>query len=146
MNFLCGANNSFLKSMSLASCDLGFPKNGLCWVWASGNSYQSNPFGRWRAPTESEWVEKPTWRELENHCHPDRFGGTKCDIAFAKKTGKICFCRAKGQCNGQNRHCDLMYVAPAEYEISEKGSKKLSGVFFVKIKSHLHIKFNSNAL
>ena len=132
--------------MSLASCDVGFPKSGLCWVWASGNSYQSNPFGKWRAPTEAEWVEKPTWRELENHCHPDRFGGTKCDIAFAKKTGKICFCRAKGQCNGQNRHCDLMYVAPAEYEISEKGSKKLSGVFFVKIKSHLHIKFNSNAL
>ena len=102
---------------------MGFLKNGLCWVWASGNSYQGKPFGKWRAPTESEWVGKPTWRDLESHCHSNRFGGTQCDIAHAKKTGNICFCRAKGQCKGQHPQCDLMYVAPAELEKLRTGSK-----------------------
>ena len=43
----------------LEFCDWGYPKNGLCWVWASQDSRKGNPFGEWRAPTEEEWKNRP---------------------------------------------------------------------------------------
>ena len=107
------------------SCDLGFHKNGLCWVWASGDSYRASPFGKWRAPTEKEWVDKPTWKELENHCHSKDFGGRQCDIAHAKKTGSVSFCRAKGPACG-SMFDDLMYVQP--FEVKQQKEEKRGNV------------------
>ena len=112
--------------MIVESCDLGFLKKGLCWVWASGDSYRASPFGKWRAPTEKEWVDKPTWKELENHCHSKDFGGHQCDIAHAKKAGSVCFCRAKGACGSLPPQCDLMYVQDLEIH---KEKKKHGGMF-----------------
>ena len=108
--------------MITESCDWGFLKKGICWVWASGDSNRGSPFGKWRAPTEIEWVDKPSWEELENHCHSKDFGGHQCDIAHAKKTGSLCFCRAKGACGSLRPECDLMYVQPLE--INEEKEKQ----------------------
>eukprot|EP00747_Dinoflagellata_sp_TGD_P147955 gnl/TRDRNA2_/TRDRNA2_176864_c4_seq16.p1 gnl/TRDRNA2_/TRDRNA2_176864_c4~~gnl/TRDRNA2_/TRDRNA2_176864_c4_seq16.p1 ORF type:complete len:362 (-),score=53.13 gnl/TRDRNA2_/TRDRNA2_176864_c4_seq16:160-1245(-) len=92
------------------TCTKGFFKAGVCWVWAASDSFSSKPTNRFRAPTEKEWKERPAWRQVADHCHTQEFGGGRCDIAHAKKHGDICFCRAKGDCDGQSKYCDLMYV------------------------------------
>ena len=101
----------FPSFIQLDFCDWGLPKNGLCWVWASQDSRRSNPFGEWRAPTKNEWVERPSWSDLVDHCHAEDFNGGQCNIAHAKKHGGIGFCRSTDDCDGPSES-DLMFVKP----------------------------------
>ena len=84
-------------------------------MWASQDSRRSNPFGEWRAPTKDEWIERPSWSDLVNHCHAQDFDGGRCDIAHAKKHG-IGFCRAKDDCKGPPES-DLMFLKPQSKKI-----------------------------
>ena len=104
----------FLYFINLDFCDWRLPKNGLCWVWASQDSRNSNPFGEWRAPTKDEWIERPSWSDLVDHCHAEDFNGGVCDVAHAQKHG-ISFCRANDDCDGPTES-DLMFVKPHSKE------------------------------
>ena len=103
----------FLLILDDAPCYWGLHKRGLCWVWASEGTLIGAPFGMWRSPTEEEWIDRPSWRELADHCHTETFGGGKCDFAFAEKHGDICFCRTKTSSCG-SQACDLMYVKSSD--------------------------------
>ena len=103
----------YLEALALeeSPCYWGLYKNGLCWIWASGdNKNAKDPFGEWRSPTEDEWLERPSWQELADHCHSDTFGGGPCDIEYAKTKGNVGFCRAKGSSDCGSEWADLMYV------------------------------------
>ena len=107
---------SYLETVALEeiNCHWGLYKNGLCWIWASGDIKNAkDPFGEWRSPTEDEWLERPSWRELADHCHSDTFGGGPCDIKYAEEKGNIGFCRAKGATPCGSEWADLMYVKPS---------------------------------
>ena len=92
-------------------CEWEHSRSGLCWVWASHDSRQSNPFGEWRAPTEDEWIDRPDWSDLVNHCHAEDFNGGICDIAHAQEHG-MCFCREETDANCKSVDCDIMFVKP----------------------------------
>ena len=99
------------NTLESTPCYWGFHKNGLCWVWASGDTLTGSPFGEWRPPTEEEWSDRPSWTELADHCLYKTFDGSECSIKSAQEKGDVCFCRAKG-CIG-SQFCDLMYVKTA---------------------------------
>ena len=102
----------FGRFLDSVPCYWGLHKNGLCWVWASESTLKGAPFGTWRSPNKEEWVERPSWRELADHCHTETFGGGRCDIKTAEEKGNICFCRNKKDWCG-SQHCDIMYVKSA---------------------------------
>lgn len=104
------------------ACSKGLLKNDLCWVWSSGWSEKGSPKEGWRAPTALEWASRPSWNQMTGYCESDYFGGSDCDIDHAQQYGGVCFCRAKGGCDGQSPHCDLMYVRHEKAFEFAKGS------------------------